>query len=402
MTPHLHSRPYGVGLAYRYVIHENCLKHRPLIDLLELPTEDYIVRSRRVTSDPTEQLLSEATSVFPSVAHGISMSLGTVQPMDERYLQSTLNFLERHQIEIFSEHLAFHEIGGVDLTIFLSMPFEEAAAQWIAQNYKAARAALGRPFALENVTYHFGVPNSPWSEPEFFFRVAELCDCSFLLDVTNVFNNAHNHGYDPIEFLDRYPLDRISQLHLAGGHFMDGKWEDSHSRPVMMPVWDLFDEVVRRTSAEIVILERDSHYHPFDVVMEDIHRAREIFYKHRPAQAPSNETPYEIFEPVPPSSANHDAPEFDQLRRFQRAVFDRITDRDFRAEYAIHPGAALAALGLEDSWIERVKLCDPKAMRKLEATWDGLSRVYAEEAEEFEQQEWAAWANLLEGEANAA
>lgn len=403
MDKNLHARPYGVGLSYRYVIHEGCLENREFIDLLELPTEDYIIRQRRVNSDPTEQLLSEATSVFPSVAHGISMSIGTVQPLNPDYLSSTLEFMRRHHIEVFSEHLAFHEIDGTDLTIFLSMPFEETAAKWIAQNYNAARNALGRPFALENVTYHFGVPNSPLSEPEFFSAVAEECDCSFLLDVTNVFNNAHNHGYDPIDFLDRYPLDRVSQLHLAGGHFMDGKWEDSHSKPVMMPVWDLFDEVVRRTNAEIVILERDSHFHPFDLVMDDIHRAREIFYKYRQAEAPSDVSLTEIFEPqLLGGETDCHAPEFGQLRKFQRAVFQRITDRDFRALYAVNRGEALSQIGLTNEWRERVEQCDPKAMLKLEATWDALSQQYQLEAEQFEQQEWAAWADLLESEATAA
>lgn len=399
MTPNLHTRPYGVGLAYRYVIHDDCLKHRDHVDLLEIPTEDYIVRQRRVTSDPGEQMLAEATSIFPSVAHGISLSIGTVQPLSANYLSSTLNLMQRHNIEVFSEHLAFHEIDGTDLTIFLAMPFEEAAVQWIAQNYNAARNALGRPFALENVTYHFGMPNSALSEPEFFSRVAEECDCSFLLDVTNVFNNAHNHGYDPIDFLDRYPLDRVSQLHLAGGHFMDGKWEDSHSKPVMMPVWDLFDEVVRRTSAEIVILERDSHFHPFEFVMEDIHRAREIFYKHRPADAPNPEPPFEIFEPRQLLGPDPNAPEFEQLRKFQQAVFGRITNRNFRAAYAVDREKTLNAIGLSPEWRERVRLCDPNRMKKLEATWDGLSQLYRNEDEQFEQEEWAAWANLLESDA---
>ncbi|MFT5465105.1 MAG: hypothetical protein ACI8UO_000191 [Verrucomicrobiales bacterium] len=403
MLPDIHTRPYGVGLAYRYVIQDGCLENRDHIDLLELPTEDYIIRQRRVNSDPNEQLLAEATSIFPSVAHGISMSIGTVQPLSSSYLSSTLEFMRRHNIEVFSEHLAFHEIDGKDLTIFLTMPFEEAAVQWIAQNYKAARAALGRPFALENVTYHFGAPNPTLSEPEFFSRIAEECDCSFLLDVTNVFNNAHNHGYDPIDFLDRYPLDRVTQLHLAGGHFMDGKWEDSHSKPVMMPVWDLFEEIVRRTSAEIVILERDSHFHPFDLVMNDLHRAREIFYKHRPAHAPSAERPFELFKPQPlGGEPDCLALEFEQLRKFQRAVFGRITDPDFRADFAADRAKTLNAIGLNPEWRERVELCDPKSMLKLEATWDALSQMYQNEAEEFEQQEWAAWANVLESEADAA
>ena len=121
------------------------------------------------------------------------------------YLEATHDFLAKHRLAVFSDHLAFHQMDGTDLGIFLPMPFEEIAIQWLKRAYYQARAALGRPFALENVTYYFPIPHCGLSEADFLRRLTEETDCTLLLDVTNIFNNSHNHGYDPIEFLDTLP-----------------------------------------------------------------------------------------------------------------------------------------------------------------------------------------------------
>ncbi|MEM1294526.1 MAG: DUF692 domain-containing protein [Verrucomicrobiota bacterium] len=395
-----HARPYGVGLAYRYLIHEGILDHESEIDLLELSTEDYLDRQRRVQTDPQETLLTEALDQFPCVAHGLSLSIGSVEPLDQGYLLGTKRFLESHNLTVFSEHLAFHRFDDRDLTMFLELPFEEDAVQWIKRNYHAVRNYLGRPFALENVTYPFAASRPSLQEAEFFSRIAEETDCSFLLDVTNLFNNAHNHGYEIGAFLDRYPLDRVTQLHLAGGHEVDGQWEDSHSHPVMDPVWELYEEVLERTTAEIVIVERDSRFDPFDRVMEDVGKARECFYAHRP-QVPDAPTPHQLFSPNPSSGRDNGSsdPFFANLRGFQQAVMHRITDPDYRETYYRDPEAILASLSVSPEWKQRVTECDLREMAKLEQSWDGLSRIYREEEEQFEKDEWASWARVLESEA---
>lgn len=400
---HHHARPYGVGLAYRYVIHDDALAHRDEIDLLEISTEDYIVRQRLVRYDPDQSKLREALATFPSVAHGLSLSLGSVQDPNERYLESTRRFLHENDLAVFSEHLAFHQIDDTDLTVFMCMPFEEIAIQWLKRAYYHARRALGRPFALENVTYHFPVPHCSLSEADFLRRLTEETDCSLLLDVTNVFNNAHNHGYDPIEFLDRLPLDRVSQIHLAGGHQTeDGKWEDSHSAPVMEPVWPLFEEVIQRTSAEIVILERDSKFQPFDSVMADLRHAREIFYRHRPAN-PSGEL-RTIAGPRDASPQDSSEPVFHDLRAFQRAMIARLTDSEFRASFDRDPLPAVAQrFGIQSAqWMQRLIDCDRKAISTLVETWPEYQEESVLDHADYEQREWAAWAAQLENESSVS
>ena len=396
MNTNHHQNPYGVGLAYRFHVHEEAVAHREEIDLLEISTEDYIVRERRTFSDPDERLLLDALSRFPCVAHGLSLSIGTVGPLDEVYLSSTEQFLRDNELEVFSEHLAFHRVDGNDLTMFLAMPFEEVSVEWIKRNYHAVRERLGRSFALENVTYSFPVPDGSLSEADFLRRICEETDCTLLLDVTNVFNNAENHGYDAREFLDRLPMHRVSQMHLAGGHQLpDGRWEDSHSAPVMDRVWPLYEEAVRRAeNLRFVILERDSKLKPFSDVMNDIRRARKIFYTFRPERPPTDsENRSAEPSPVPPDSA---APEFAGLRSFQRALMARIADPEFRAEFRRDAPRAVVSKGLTDSdWLQRLLDCPGERIHEFEEAWDYFAKENREIESEYEQREWAAWANQL-------
>ena len=392
-----HRNPYGVGLAYRFNVHREAVQHRDEIDLLELSTEDYIVRERRTYSDPNEILLKDALQAFPCVAHGLSLSIGTVGELNEWYLNATNRFMEDNGLEVFSEHLAFHSVDGNDLTMFLAIPFEEVAVQWVKHNYYAVRRRLGRSFALENVTYSFPAPNSSLSEADFLRRVCEETDCTLLLDVTNVFNNAHNHGYDAYEFLDRLPMERVSQMHLAGGHQLpDGRWEDSHSAPVMDPVWPLFEEAVKRaTNVRNVILERDSKLKPFSSVMSDIRKAREIFYRHRPCEAPV--VPVESFEEVEIAERSPLDPEFAGLRSYQRALMGRITDPEFRTAFLANAPEAVKRYEVSDpEWLRKLVECDGLLVHHFEDAWDYFQKEDREVAREYEKREWAAWANQLE------
>jgi uncharacterized protein (UPF0276 family) len=393
-----HARPYGVGLAYRYPIHQDILGHRDQIDLLEISTEDYIVRERRIHGDPYEEKLQEALEVFPGVAHGLSLSIGTVAPLNSHYIEATKRFLEGNRLSVFSEHCAFHSVDGNDLTMFLPLPFEEASVRWIKQNYEAVRRELQRPFALENVTYHFPIPRGSLTEAQFLRRLTEETDCTLLLDVTNVFNNASNHGYDPIEFFETIPMERVSQMHLAGGHQLDdGTWEDSHSRPVMEPVWPLFEEAVKRArNCEIVILERDSKLNPFENVLADIDRAREIFYGIRPERpGPRPELDFEetggITEP--------EAPQFAELKGFQSVLMARITSPQYREWFDSDPGKAAAEFGLTDrDWIARLEESDPHGMEKLAYSWSNIQKDDRMVEEEYEKSEWEAWADQIASE----
>lgn len=367
-------------MAYRFCLHQQIVKHQSEIDMLEIPTEDYIVRSRQLRVDRDLSLLRDAMERFPSVAHGISMSIGSVEPTHEHYLRSTLRFLQEQGFTVFSEHLAWQALDGKDLTCFLSMPFEESALLWLQQVYATARRFLGRPFALENVTYTFPIPHCSLDEAHFLTRLTELTDCTLLIDVTNVFNNATNHGYDPVEFIRALPGDRISQLHLAGGHQEDGVWIDSHCHPVMEPVWELLEVVLDHTVAETLILERDDNFKPFnDSIMGDIRRARETFYKYRPENAPGANPPWHdlVMPDVP--EVSFDDPKFSGLRNFQRALFSQITGD-------AQPKA------LDPEWKKRLDACDQKRVGEMRDLWSDIERSQKQLEDEYRRMEWEMWA----------
>lgn len=388
------TRPYGVGLAYRPNVHYETMRHAHEIDVLEVNSVDYIDRYWRLMQDPDERLLREAVSTFPCVAHGINMSIGSVEPHDQLHLDQTRKFLEQYGINDFSEHTAFHRMDGNDVLSFIAMPFEEVSLRWLVHKYNAARESLGHSFGLENVSYYFLAPDCQYEEAEFLTELTRRTDCTIMLDVTNVFNNAYNHNYDPIEFIRRLPGDRIKQLHIAGGQKVKGIWLDSHSAPVMDGVWDLLHETLEHTAAETVFLERDSNYHPFEAIMPDVRTARSIFYEHRPDSPPDtpnteaeNQTPTENAEVDPKD------PEFADLRSFQRAIMGQITDKDFRQEVTQDPSAVQKYYPMSPQWQQRWQGCSQEPIGLMAKKWPKTVQRNQEMKIELQQLDWGAWAS---------
>jgi uncharacterized protein len=388
------SFPYGVGLAYRPEMHREIMRYRNELDVMEISTVDYLERYWRLVQDPTTGLLGETLSTFPSVAHGISMSIGSVEPHNEQYLRATRKFLDEYGISDFSEHLAFHRIDGCDTRSFIAMPFEEDSVRWVEKKYNAAREILGRPFALENVSYYFMPTGCSLAEAEFITELTKRTDCTILLDATNVFNNAHNHGYDPIDYIRRMPGDRINQLHIAGGKFVKGMWLDSHSATVMEPVWDIVDAALEHTNASMIFLERDTAFLPFEGIMSDIRKARDIFYKHRPitppAAAPTSQTV------IPPGAGGDGidplAPEFSNLRSYQRAVMRQITDAGFRQRFKADSSIVMDEYPMSPDWKSRLEGCNQDRLGHMAVKWPETEKVEKEIEEDLKRLEWRAWA----------
>lgn len=391
-----HQRPWGVGLGHRNIIHREILQHRDEIDLLEIFAENYVVRQRRLESDPDRRLLREAVDTFPCVSHGVSPSVGSVEPLNVRALEGTADLLAETGISQHSEHLTFHQMDPHNLRFFMCMPFEELSIEWVVQNYRAAASVLGRDFALENVSYYFAAPSCRYDEVEFLTEILNRTGCPLLLDVTNVYNNCVNHNQDPIEYIRRLPGDRIRNVHLAGGHYDDGFLKDSHSFPVPEEVWPLFEETLRVTATETVIIERDDNFEPFDGVMQDVRRAREIFYRHRPEKPPAEDAVEPTAKPANVEPPDPDSPHFADLRNFQRALLREITDDDFRVAARVDPQAARADFPMSDDWFARWTGCSAEQLDHLAEVWQDCNRGDEENDEQFRKWEWAQWAKATQ------
>lgn len=387
----IHDQPYGVGIAYRYHLHEEVFHYGSEIDLLEIPTEDHIIRRRALSYPGAKEKFAQALDSFPCVAHGISMSLGSVEPADEKYFDSTCRFMRETGISVFSEHLAYHRMDGKDIASFLGMPMNDVSLDWLERRYDDAWDRLGCPFAVENVSLSFPVPASQYTEPQFLSEFLKRTDATLLLDVTNLYNNCTNYKQDPFEFLHALPPDRVSQIHLAGGHFDEsGFLIDSHSFAVMDDVWELYAEALRYTAADIVIVERDYQCFPFREVMEDIRKARQIFYEIRPKNPHEVASDAGSLAAVSNGAPDHTAAEFANLRGFQRAVLKAITNDEFRNRVSSEPCDAAAAFPMSDDWLNRFAGC--AKLDEMAMNWQETERLNQEDEERFRQWEWSQWA----------
>src|SRR5205085_2051094 len=188
--------------------------------------------------------IEKISKLFPIVPHGIDLSVGTDVPVEEEYLTGLQTLIERVDPPWVTDHLCFTRVPGVNIGQLTPLQFSDRIIQIVIDKVKSVKASINRPFLLENITYYFKIPGSELPEAEFITRVLEGADVSMLLDVCNLFMNAQNHDYDPYKFLESIPLERVVQLHIAGGLRQKNKWVDTHSQAVHEEVFELVDYIV--------------------------------------------------------------------------------------------------------------------------------------------------------------
>jgi uncharacterized protein (UPF0276 family) len=257
----------GIGLGLRYDLATELLERRPKsVAWVEIHPENYIDRGGRY-----QEMLELAREQWPVVTHGLSTCLGSVEPFDTSYLRELGAFLTNLAIPWHSEHLC---LGGVDDRFFhdlLPLPFTAEAAQIASQRLTEVRDAIGVPLALENVSYY--APQGPdgLAEADFVVEVLESADAKLLLDVNNIYVNGRNFGFDPKAYIDKIPMERVVQIHVAG-HFLrdDGLRIDTHGEPVPDDVYELLDYTLRKTGPVPVLLERDNNVPPLDELLSEV------------------------------------------------------------------------------------------------------------------------------------
>ena len=261
----------GVGVSYRAVWGRDVLLQRDRLDCLEVIAEHYLDLTPRA-----ERELAELGAAFPLVPHGIGLSFGTDAPLDPDHLRKVARLVERVGPPWFTEHLAYTEAHGWDVGHLAPLPLTREAVDAVCRNVRLWREAVGVPLLLENITKMVVLPGE-LSEAQFTTEVVERSGCGLLLDLHNLHTNAVNHGFDPFEFLETLPLERVGQIHLAGGREDDDGYRyDSHSAPPPEPVWELLRFVAARTELNAVILEWDQEQPPFEVVLREVEKAGAI------------------------------------------------------------------------------------------------------------------------------
>lgn len=263
--------PLGAGLGYRAPFRADLFANRGKIDFLEIVADHYFDANR----DRLDELDLLANH-FTLIPHGLDLSIGSADGIDSRYLDQFAALIERLAPPYWSEHLAFTRAGGVSIGHLACLPQTREAVEAVARNIETVRRRIAVPLILENITATAVVPGAEMDEPEFVRAVLDKTECGWLCDVTNLFTNAFNQGRDAEAELDRWPWERVVQMHFAGGRISGGVLIDSHDGPTSPEVWRLLERAVARSNVKGIILERDERLPPFGQLLEEVARAREI------------------------------------------------------------------------------------------------------------------------------
>ena len=276
----------GVGLGLRWEFIDDLVgmveADEPLpVDFFEVSPENYMRRGGYYPA-----ALSYLSERFPVVTHGLTMSLGGTEPLDEAYLRELRAFIEGVGSPWHSDHLCFSAAGGAMLHDLLPIAFTEATAARVVDRVRRAQDALGVPMAVENISYYLHPGRGEMSEPEFLTLVCERADCGLMLDVNNAFVNAQNFGFDADEWMRRAPLERTVQMHVAGHERFDEAelvagatgtvLIDTHGADVPDPVLALFARALPRTGEVPVVLERDQNIPPLPELFAELARVRAV------------------------------------------------------------------------------------------------------------------------------
>ena len=264
--PHL-----GHGIGLRPPHYTAVLEERPPVDWFEVISENFMVEG----GNP-RRVLRRVREHYPVVLHGVSLSLGSVDPLDEAYLDRLAALAAEVEPAWISDHLCWSSFGGHTGHDLWPLPFTEEALDHVARRVARVQERLGRRILVENVSSYLQFTASSLPEWQFLAALAERADCGLLLDVNNVYVSAHNHAFSAEEFLRGIPPERVGQFHLAGHSDKGTHLLDTHDHPVCGPVWQLYRRALERFGPVATLIERDDDIPPLAEVVAESHEAARI------------------------------------------------------------------------------------------------------------------------------
>nr|AYM54119.1 UPF0276 protein sce3435 [Chondromyces catenulatus] len=261
----------GVGVGLRVPHYQDILETAPAIDWLEIISENFMVAGGL----PLENL-SRFLARYRVVQHGVSLSIGAVTPLDWDYLHALRALVRRVGTPWVSDHLCWTGAEGTNLHDLLPLPYTAEAIKHVAARARQVQDFLEVPLVLENVSSYLTYASSEMSEWAFVSAIAEEASCGLLLDVNNVYVSSYNHGFDPREYIDAMPAERVVQIHLAGHTNYGAYIIDTHSDPVIDAVWDLYRRAIGRTGPVSTLIEWDEDIPPLATLLAEAEKARAV------------------------------------------------------------------------------------------------------------------------------
>ena len=262
---------HGAGLGLRRSLLTEVLENPPEeVGFYEVAPENWIT----IGGGLAKQFRS-MTERFHFVCHGLSLSIGSPDPLDEAFVREVKQFMEEHQIKLYSEHLSYCSNEG-HLYDLMPIPFTSEAVSYTAARIQRVQDILEQKIAIENVSY-YAAPGKEMDEIDFFNAVVAEADCDILIDINNIYVNSINHDYDAEAFLKAIPAERISYLHIAG-HYVEAKdfLVDTHGAEIIDPVWELLGKAYQLYGVFPTLLERDFNIPPLEELIKEVHTIRSV------------------------------------------------------------------------------------------------------------------------------
>ena len=270
IIPRLGHPHLGLGVGLRTVHFDYILSQQPKVDWFEVISENFMDSRGR-----PRYVLEQIAERYPVVMHGVSLSIGSTDPLNFEYLRRLKALAQDIKPLWISDHVCWTGVAGRNTHDLLPMPLTETSLKHVVERVRRVQDFLERPFVLENPSTYVGFTGSTLSEWEFISRMAEGADCGLLLDVNNVYVSSRNHDFDPEEFIRSVPHERIVQFHLAGHTDCRTHLIDTHDNHVVDPVWKLYRLAHQLTGGVSTLLEWDAKIPPFPVVHAEVLKAKQ-------------------------------------------------------------------------------------------------------------------------------
>ncbi|WP_440995221.1 MNIO family bufferin maturase [Arhodomonas sp. SL1] len=273
--------PARAGVGLKAAHYATVLKERPDIGFFEVHAENYMG-----AGGPPHAWLSAIRAHYPLSVHGVGLSIGSEGPLDEAHLARLARVVARYEPELVSEHLAWSSHGGRYLNDLLPVPYTRATLARVATHVDQVQEQLGRPILIENPSTYVRFDDDEIPETAFLTELARRTGCGLLLDVNNVLVSATNHDFDPWEYLARFPMAAVGEIHLAG-HALDHDDHgaplaiDTHDRPVPEAVWALYRYALSRLGPTPTLVEWDGDIPAWPVLAEQARHAEAALGAHR-------------------------------------------------------------------------------------------------------------------------
>ncbi len=261
----------GYGLGLRVDHYEEILDNHPRIDWFEAMSENYMIPGGRPL-----HYLRRIRERYPVVMHGVSLSIGSSDPLNRDYLKKLKALVSTVSPAWVSDHLCWTGVENTNLHDLMPLPYTEEALKHVSDRVSEVQDFLGRRILLENVSSYVTFHDSSLTEWEFLSEIAKRADCLILLDVNNIYVSSHNHHFDPLDYLRGVPADRVQQFHLAGHQRQGELIIDTHDSPIIDPVWKLYEQAIERFGFVSTMIERDDQIPSLSELVAELDIARGI------------------------------------------------------------------------------------------------------------------------------